>query len=68
MESAVNGKQLHYDLISAGLLHGITEHPQRQMIKLGYKVIDSEPLLIVDKWWFKVEEIIHPLPGYLTEV
>ena len=61
-------KQLRYDCIDAYIKCGIYEHPERQMKKLGYKVIASVPQSIADQWWFTVEEIIYPLPMYLTEM
>lgn len=60
-------KQLRYDIRLAGNL-GIHEHPQKQMQKLGYKVIDCVPQSLYDCWWFTVESIIEPLPEYLTEI
>lgn len=35
--------QLSYDLITAGMECDIHEHPQEQMKKLGYKIIDAIP-------------------------
>lgn len=61
-------KQLRYDCLGAILRDGIDEHPERQMTKLGYKVIAGVPQGIAEQWWFTVEEIIYPLPAYLTEM
>ena len=47
---------------------GITEHPQEQMEKLGYKVIKAEPQTLGECWFFWVEDYIEPMPGYLIKV
>lgn len=56
-------KQLRYNMWGSP-----NEHPQTQMNKLGYNVIGSVPQSIGDQWWFTVEEIIYPLPKYLSEM
>ncbi len=60
-------KHYRYDLIGAHY-DGVTEHPQAQMKKLGYKVIKSEPVPIADCWWFRVENKIKNTPSYLYEM
>lgn len=60
-------KQLDYDLIEAYEC-GINEHPQRQMTKLGYRVIAAVAQSLYDSWWFTVEDFIEPLPPYLTKI
>lgn len=45
---------------------GVSEHPQKQMKKLGYDVIKSEPVSIADCWWFRVKSRITDTPCYLT--
>lgn len=61
-------KNYRYDMIGAHIYNGITEHPQVQMKKLGYKVIKSEPVPIADCWWFRVENEIKNTPEYLNEM
>ena len=46
----------------------IDEHPQRQMKKLGFHVIKSEPVPIGDCWWFRVDNKINDIPPYLFEL
>lgn len=60
-------KQLTYDLIKADKC-GIHEHSQRQMSKLGYKVIGAVAQSLCDSWWFTVEDFIEPLPPYLKKI
>jgi len=57
--------QLHYCLRTAND-EGIYEHPQKVMKQLGYNLIQSVPQSIGDCWWFTVEELIEPLPLYLS--
>ena len=45
---------------------GVREHPQKQMKKLGYDVIKSEPVSIADCWCFRVKPRITDTPCYLT--
>ena len=59
-------KQLHYSMYTAYDC-GISEHPQAQMDKLGYKVIGAVAQSLTDSWWFTVEEYIEPLPPYLQK-
>lgn len=58
-------KNYRYDIIGASLDYGVKEHPQIQMKNLGYKVIKSEPVPIADCWWFRVDNEINKVPGYL---
>jgi hypothetical protein len=58
-------KNYRYDMIGADLDYNIHEHPQAQMKKLGFKLIKSEPVPVADCWWFKVENEIENVPGYL---
>ena len=60
--------QLRYCLLTAMLDCGISEHPERQMRKLGYKILDAVPQSIGDQWWFTVEEYNEPLPPYLEKM
>ena len=60
-------KQLSYDMITA-IEHKINEHPQKQMEKLGYKVIGAVAQSLYDCWWFTVEDFIEPLPPYLKKI
>ena len=60
-------KQLIYGLRTAYEC-GINEHPQRQMSKLGYKVIGAVAQSLNDSWWFTVEDFIEPLPPYLKKI
>lgn len=60
--------QLSYDLITAGMECDIHEHPQEQMKKLGYTIIDAIPQSIADCWWFTVDKFIEPLPPYLRKI
>ena len=41
-------------------------HPVSKMKELGYKILDAIPQTVGDQWWFEVEEVIYPLPKYLT--
>lgn len=61
-------KHYRYDMIGADLDYHIQEHPQAQMNKLGLKVIKSEPVPIGDCWWFRTENSLSDLPGYLSEM
>lgn len=61
-------KKYRYDLICAGLNYGIKEHPQKQMKKLGFNVVESEPIPIADCWIFEVNNDIDNIPEYLVEV
>ena len=61
-------KNYWYDLIGADLNYGINEHPQRQMRKLGFHFIKSEPVSIADCWWFRVDEEPNIIPGYITRL
>ena len=61
-------KQLRYCLTTASLDCGIDTHPQLQMKKLGYNVIDCLPKTSSDCWWFTVEDFIEPLPPYLSKM
>lgn len=38
------------------------------MKNLDTKIIKSEPVPIADYWWFRTENEIDPLSGYLTEM
>lgn len=60
-------KQISYDLRTA-FECGINEHPQRQMAKLGYKVMGAVSQSMYDCWWFTVEDFIEPLPPYLKKI
>lgn len=60
-------KQLCYDLYKSYDC-GVSEHPQTQMDKLGYKVIGAVAQSLYDCWWFTVEDYIEPLPPYLTKM
>ena len=59
--------QLYYDVIGADEC-GVKLHPQEQMKKLGYELIDSIPHMIADCWWFTVDRFIEPLPEYLSKM
>lgn len=60
-------KNYRYDVIGAHY-DGVSEHPQRQMKNLGYKIIKSEPVSIADCWWFRVENEIDNIPSYLYQM
>ena len=60
-------KQLCYDMITAYSL-GIQDHPIQQMKNLGYKIIAGVPQTIGDCWWFTVQDVIYPLPKYLSKM
>ena len=47
---------------------GITEHPQKQMRILGYKVIAAVAQSLGDCWWFTVEDYIEPFPPYIAKM
>ena len=47
---------------------GITEHPQKQMRLLGYKVIAAVAQSLGDCWWFTVEDYIEPFPPYIAKM
>lgn len=61
-------KHYRYDIIGADLNYGVHEHPQKQMRKLGFHVIKSEPFSIADFWIFRVDNDIQEVPGYIDEV
>lgn len=61
-------KNYRYCLVTADLDFSIKNHPQEQMKKLGFNVIQSEPVPIADCWWFRTENSIKPLPDYITEM
>jgi len=58
--------QVKYDMITA-FNEGVREHPQKQMEKLGYKVIASIAQSLYDCWGFTVEDYIEPMPKYLKK-
>ena len=60
----VDNHKLWYSLIEAQIC-GVFEHPQKQMEKLGFNILKSEPVPMLDGWKFVVEKIIYPLPIYL---
>lgn len=60
--------QLWYDIDTAILNCGITEHPMKQMKLLGYTIIDAVPESIADGWRFTVDKFIEPLPKYLRKI
>ena len=55
---------LKYDLRTA-YESGVTEHPQKEMKKLGYEVLAFEGVPIADAVFMEVVEVIEPLPKYL---
>lgn len=57
-----------YDMIGADLDYGIKLHPQEDMMRLGYKLVKSEPVPIADCWWFRTENEIENTPGYLHKM
>lgn len=59
-------KVLKFDLRDA-YENGVTEHPQHVMKDLGYKVTKMRGEPMGDCVFFEVENIIEPLPVYLTE-
>ena len=61
-------KNYRYDIIGADLDYGIKEHPQKQMEKLGFKVVKAEPVPIADCWIFGVENDIEDVPKYLRRI
>ena len=61
-------KKYRYDLIGADLDYGVKEHPQKQMKKIGFNVVKSEPIPIADCWIFEVDNDIENIPGYLEEI
>lgn len=63
----VDNHKLWYSLLEAQMC-GIFEHPQKQMEKLGFNILKSEPVPMLDGWEFVVEKIIEPLPIYLEEI
>lgn len=58
-------KHYRYDVIGACLEARVKEHPLDNMKNLGYKVIKAEPVMIMDCWWFRVENEIDDIPSYL---
>lgn len=60
-------KNYRYDIDTA-IYHGVTIHPQAEMSRLGFKVIKAEPVSVADCWWFRVENDIDFVPGYITEM
>lgn len=58
---------IRYCLLTAQRECGIYEHPQRQMISLGYKLIRSVPHSVADCWIFEVDKYIEPFPPYLEK-
>lgn len=61
-------KNYRYDVIGASCDYGVKEFPQAQMRKLGFHVIKSEQVTIADCWFFRVDNDIENIPGYLTEL
>lgn len=61
-------KNLRYDVISADLDYGVKMHPQTDMLRLGYNLIKSEPVMIADCWWFRVSNQISNPPPYIDEL
>ncbi|GAA6313814.1 hypothetical protein F290043J8_18400 [Mediterraneibacter gnavus] len=61
-------KKYRYDIICADMICGVKEHPQKQMKKLGFNIVESEPIPIADCWIFGVNNDIENVPEYLAEV
>lgn len=61
-------KKYRYDIICADMICGVKEHPQKQMKKLGFNIVESEPIPIADCWIFGVSNDIENVPKYLAEV
>jgi hypothetical protein len=61
-------KQLRYDMMTANFNCGVYQHPQKQMMDLGYNIIAAVAQSIGDQWWFTVEDYIEPLPEYLSKM
>lgn len=57
-------KNYRYDVIGADQ-SGVKEHPQKQMMNLGFNIIKAEPVIIADCWWFRVDNEIENVPEYL---
>ena len=55
-------------MIGAFLDYNIQMHPQKDMRRLGFKLLKSEPVSIADCWWFRVENDVEDVPGYLEEL
>lgn len=65
----VNGYKLILWFSDTGLEYPeVREHPQKQMKKLGFNVVKSEPIPIADCWIFEVDNDIENIPEYLVEV
>lgn len=57
-------KKIKYDLIGA-YKAGISEHPQKDVERLGIKVLSYEPAPIADCVMMEVENIPDSLPSYI---
>lgn len=62
-----NYKQVSYSAETA-YYYGVTERPDRQMEKLGFKIIAAVPQTLYGSIWFTVEKLIENLPEYITEI
>lgn len=60
-------KKLRYNMRTA-YESGANEHPMKVMRALGYEIINYEGIPIGDCAIIEVEELIEPLPKYLTEI
>ncbi len=63
-----NIRYFSYDVIGANFEYGVKEHPQKQMINLGFTLLYSVPEPIADCWIFKTSGGPSEVPGYLEEL
>lgn len=57
-----------YDLIGANVICRVMTHPEEQMKKLGFRIIEAIPCPIADSWLFTVENLVEPLEPYLKVI
>lgn len=61
-------KHYRYDVLTADIDFGVKLHPQKDMARLGFKVVDSVPVSVAATWIFRVENEIDNMPPYLVDI
>lgn len=61
-------KIFRYDMIGAYHYNNIKTHPQEDMNRLGFHLVESKPLPICDCWWFKCDKYPKDIPDYIDEI
>lgn len=61
-------KHYRYEVLTAHIDFGVELHPQKDMARLGFKVVDSVPVSVADVWIFRVENEIDNMPPYLVDI